>query len=358
MPPDLQQWRTEHKKKLDDYNCRQKVNKQIKKEEEIRNFPKPGPGDHTDNPFNPTLLKLPAALPWKIIPDVTGDVMNIAYDAQELLYASTIVMPIPTGINILPLVGTMYSDHLGDSNKRLCIPSDLFGISNNASKYSDYECQDSNLDTRRKIVNPSDPHAENSYDDFNRAVTYVDDILYGIPGIPPMGENYFKETNETCILKKPNTSAKLKNKWTYIRNKARGDALYRLGIGDKKTKDKGLLMSVVEDLLDVSPSRLVRILKQESQFEEEEIYTNCKNVKLTNFGDIKSTIFYDKDDNVIEHNDKRVIDIRNAGTIEMFQNNHPTFTTQYETSLEYIINIVCKLSILILGLIIIYKILK
>ena len=365
MPPDLKKWRSDHMDHLDEYNCNHKVEDQIKKEEQIRNYPKAAGGDQSTNHFNPTFNKraFPSPHPGPSInTDLQGAGLNTLYNAAEEVYATTTVMFPWTGLNILPLIQTVYTDHLGDSS--MWKPCVFVGIGDVPTDYPDYECWDSNWDTRRKIVNPSNQSAKDSYDDFNRAVTYVDDILYGIPGIKPMGENYFQETSEKCILKKKSTPATpTKNKWTYIRNKAKGNALYRLGLGKKDVKDSGLFMSVVEDVLDVSPSRLVRIMEGESEFEEEGgLYENCKTVNLSSFGSDPDYKFYDKYTNELTTSDPKVVEIKKVKTIEMFKNKSSTLPIQYKTSQktshEYIINMVCKLCILILALIVIYKILK
>lgn len=367
MPPDLKKWRSNHMDELDKYNCKRSVEDQIKKEKQIRNYPKAAEGDQRHNPFNPTYYKIPFPHTLNtpsLLTDLQGVGLNAAFDTAELIYGGVLpLFPIPPpSLNIPALIQTMYTDHLGDSSAMPCELTELTGVS--STDYPDYKCMDSNWDTRRKIVNHPNQLAKDSYDDFNRAVTYVDDILYGTPGIKPMGENYFQETGEKCILKKESTTPTTpKNKWTYIRNKAKGDALYRLGVGDNKVKDSGLFMSVVEDVLDVSPSRLVRIMEGQSQFEEEEgLYENCKTVNLSSFSSDQDYKFYDKNTNELATSDPKVIEINNAKTIEMFKNKSSTLPTQYKTSQktshEYIINMVCKLCILILALIVIYKILK
>jgi hypothetical protein len=119
------------------------------------------------------------------------------------------------------------------------------------------------------------------YNDFINSTTLVDDILFGLPRGEPIGTDYFKRI-EKCVLKKPKKSGEEEEKvlpWKYmfIRTKPKGDALHRMGVGDKDAKDNGLIFSVLEDLLDLDPFRISRMFKSDKK---PTLYKNCRSHKI------------------------------------------------------------------------------
>jgi hypothetical protein len=171
------------------------------------------------------------------------------------------------------------------------------------------------------------------YNNLMNAATRIDDILYGLPSGETVGTNYYKqiekckynipyiseETNETHTDSSGNTITtksyikKQKKeppwKWMYIRTKPKGDALNRLGTGSKKTKDNGLIFSILEDLIDLNPFRIGRMFKDDTTEKE---YINCSSKKRRPDTDIK---YFDKYNNELKGKD-----IPLEETIEMFSN--------------------------------------
>jgi len=180
------------------------------------------------------------------------------------------------------------------------------------------------------------------YNKFNRAGNYLDDILWGLPGKGPLGENRYIEL-EKCIPieeEEGDYIGEVPSKYMYIRGKPKGDALSRMGLAkNNSTSDKGLLFSVAEDILDLDPIRLGKMMTTDSRGPK---YKNCQNVPITD----KTAKFYDSNDNLIPK--------PNKDSIEMFTNNKNGKYGKYGKLSIYLISIL----FIILIIIILYKLLK
>lgn len=230
-----------------------------------------------------------------------------------------------------------------------------------------------NIDSYRKAgggVKPTRAQrlAEDSYDAFINAATYIDDILYGLPSGETIGTDYYKRIekceyveeeeviteDESYFDKKTKTMnkikvPKMKNKpappWKYmfIRTKPKGNALYRMGLGDKKSKDSGLIFSILEDIIDLNPFRIGRMFKDTKDTKGE--YKNCTTLPRNTHSKIK---YYDQ-----YNNELPLSDIPSGKTIEMFKNgDKASGNFSMCTTNKFIL-----LVLIVLVLIILYKLL-
>lgn len=189
--------------------------------------------------------------------------------------------------------------------------------------------------------------------------TSVDDILFGLPNDTPIvGTNYYKiigkckynptfeETEEedgSYYMKKTVSNKPPTNKWAYIRTKPTGKTLYKLGIGSKNSNDKGLLFSMVEDILDLNPFKLASFALRTPTDLHPGKFDGCVTVKKITDAGVK---YYDENLTQVNPGNDNYPD-PNVDTIEMFRNNI------LEHNKSYLIMI--KLSFIIIILFILYK---
>jgi hypothetical protein len=252
---------------------------------------------------------------------------------------------------------------------------DIYNI-NNSSKPKVPVVSNVNIDSYRKAgggvkPTPSSLLAVDSYDAFINAATYIDDILYGLPSGETIGTDYYKQIekceyveeeevikeDESYLDKKTNTMKKrkvlkMKNKpappWKYmfIRTKPKGNALYRMGLGDKKSKDSGLIFSILEDIIDLNPFRIGRMFKDTKDTKDtKREYKNCTTAQRNQNSKIK---YYDQYNNELPFSD-----IPSGKTIEMFKNgDKASGNFSMCTTNKFIL-----LVLIVLVLIILYKLL-
>ena len=187
--------------------------------------------------------------------------------------------------------------------------------------------------------------------------TYVDDILFGLPDDRPIvGTNYYKiigkckysptleeaeEEDGSYYIKKTNKPPI--NKWAYIRTKPTGKTLYKLGIGSKNSNDKGLLFSMVEDILDLNPFKLASFSLRTPKDIHPNKFDDCVTVNKVTDADVK---YYDENLTPVIQGNVNYPDPQ-ADTIEMFQNNILEHNKLYV--------IIIKLSFIIIILFLLYK---
>jgi len=200
----------------------------------------------------------------------------------------------------------------------------------------------------------------------NKIKINVDDIIFGLPNdTPVVGTNYYKvigdceyfplekeeveEEDGSFIYKDKVDTRPPKKKWAYIRTKPTGKTLYKLGIGDKNVTDKGLLFSMVEDILDLNPLNIYNMSKNPPKDLLPGTFKNCRTTKKVQETGIK---YYD--DNLVEikKGDKSQIPYPTEKNIEMFQN---LSNKDYLFNKDYLINIIINISLISIIFFILYK---
>ena len=188
-------------------------------------------------------------------------------------------------------------------------------------------------------VNPDSDDIKD-YEDIMEAGYYLDEILWGLPGKQNTDKNIYQQI-DTCEFNEEEEEEGEVAPPKYIFNRVRpkGDALSRMGLSEAgTTNDKGILFSMVEDILDIDPLRFFNMETKNTGK-----YKNCMSVTLNEGPD--TAVFHDINGNPLPQ-DKTPA---KGETIEFFT-QQPTKNNK--------INCVISVLIFILIFILLYKLLK